>query len=295
MFLLRFLRLLLPPAYYIMRRHIYLQSHKPTPSPLPKIQRNTKKIVIIGNGPSLEDTCSLYKDEILMNDRICVNYFASSELYEVLRPNYYIFADPAFFWIPENQVNSMNVLFDNLVKKTTWQLHMFVPSSAKDAPTLDILRRNKNIIIDFYNNINQDVGQMSKFEAWDKNLICPPSQNVLNVCVYLSLFWGYPETYIIGADSSFLEDIRVDQETNELFSIDSHFYKQNKVYSDKKLFDAKRGRIRSDWKLHNLIQAYARMFEYYADLKEYADYKGLKVYNASEYSWINCFERKKLK
>lgn len=49
------------------------------------------------------------------------------------------------------------------------------------------------------------------------------------------------------------------------------------------------GRVRSDWKLQELIYAYARMFEYYADLKEYADCKGLKVYNASEYSWINCF------
>lgn len=38
-----------------------------------------------------------------------------------------------------------------------------------------------------------------------------------------------------------------------------------------------------------------QMFEYSYDLKEYADYKGLKVYNASEYSWINVFERKKLK
>lgn len=289
-----YIRLLLPPAYYAVRRYIYLQSYKPNPSPLPQIIRNSEKLVIIGNGPSLSDSFSLYKDDVLQYDRICVNYFASSDLYEELRPNIYVFADPAFFLVPENQVNSMKVLFENLVNKTTWPLHIFIPSGAKDAPTLDILRQNRSITIDFYNSSNQDVGKMSKFEAWDKNLICPPCQNVLNVCIYLALYWGYPETYIIGADSSFLEDIRVDQETNELFSIDSHFYKQNQVYSDKKLFDAKRGRVRSDWKLHELIHAYARMFEYYADLREYADYKGLKVYNASEYSWINCFERRKL-
>lgn len=287
-------RYLLPPAYYAIKRRLYLINYKPSTSPLPQITHKSNRIIIIGNGPSLNDSVEKYKDDLLRCDRICVNYFASSDLYETLKPNLYVFADPDFFWVPDNQVNSMQVLFDNLVNKTTWELHMFIPSGAKDAPTLNTIRQNKNITIDFFNSSNQDVGNMSKFEAWDKNLICPPSQNVLNVCIYLSLFWGYPETYIIGADSSFLEDIRVDQETNELFSIDRHFYKQDKVYSDKKLFDSKRGRVRTDWKLHELIYAYARMFEYYVDLREYADYKGLKVYNASEYSWINCFERKKL-
>lgn len=288
------IRLFLPPIYYKAKEKICPAKENIDDSPLPKINKNTNRVIIIGNGPSLNETVEKYKDEIVKYDRICVNYFASSGLYEVLKPNIYVFADPAFFWVPENQVNSMKVLFDNIVNKTTWPLHVFIPSGAKEAPTLLEFKKNKNITIDFYNSTNQDVGKMSKFEAWDKNLIAPPAQNVLNVCIYLSLFWNYKETYIIGADSSFLEDIRVDQETNELFSIDSHFYKQSQVYSDTKLFDKSRGRIRSDWKLHELIHAYARMFEYYYELKEYADYKGLKVYNASEYSWINCFERKKL-
>ena len=93
---------------------------------------------------------------------------------------------------------------------------------------------------------------------------------------------------------SSLEDIRVDQTTNELFSIDTHFYNNKQVYSDKKLFDAKRGRIRSDWKLHEYIYAFGKMFENFYDLSLYAQYKGLKVYNASEYSWVNSFERKKI-
>lgn len=283
-----------PPIFYLFKKKVFPKKLLLTPSLLPQIIHDTEKVVIIGNGPSLNDSVGKYKDEILANDRICVNYFASSELYEFLQPNIYVFADPAFFWIPDNQVNSMQTLFDNIVNKTTWPLLVVIPSRAKEAPMLDRLRVSEYITIEYYNSDNQDVGDMSKFEAWDKNLIAPPAQNVLNVCIYLSLFWNYQETYIIGADSSFLEDIRVDQETNELFSVDSHFYKHSQVYSDKKLFDAKRGRVRSDWKLHELIYAYGRMFEYYSDLKEYADYKGLKVYNASEYSWINCFERKKL-
>lgn len=265
------------------------------PSPLPQIEHHSEKMVLIGNGPSLTQSVELYKEEIVKHDRIAANFFASSDFFEQLQPNIYLFADPAFFDVPDNQKNSIENLFDALVKKTAWPLEMIIPYEAKDAIILNTIKDNSNIHIDYYSLKNQNIGNLSKYEAWDKNYIAPPSQNVMNVALYLSLFWGYRETYLIGVDMSSLEDIRVDQETNELFSIDRHFYNNKDVYSDKKLFDEKRGRIRSDWKLHDYIYAFGRMFEYFYDLKGYADYKGLKVYNASEYSWINVFERKKLK
>lgn len=264
-------------------------------SPLPQTEHHSDRMILIGNGPSLTKTVELYKDEIIKYDRIAANFFASSDYYEQLQPNIYLFADPAFFDVPDNQRNSIGTLFNALVKKTSWPLEMIIPYEAKDAVILNTLKVNNNIHIDYYSLKNQNVGNLSKYEAWDKNYIAPPSQNVMNVALYLSLFWGYRETYLIGVDMSSLEDIRVDQETNELFSIDTHFYNNKDVYSDNKLFDEKRGRIRSDWKLHEYIYAFGRMFEYFYDLKGYADYKGLKVYNASEYSWINVFERKKLR
>ena len=264
-------------------------------SPLPQIEHQSDKMILIGNGPSLTKSVELYYDEIVKHDRIAANFLASSDYYEQLQPNIYLFADPAFFDVPDNQKNSIDALFEALVNKTSWPLTMIIPFEAKDAPILITLKRNNNIHIDYYSLKNQNIGDLSKYEAWDKNYIAPPSQNVMNVALYLSLFWGYKETYLIGVDMSSLEDIRVDQETNELFSIDRHFYSNKDIYSDKKLFDEKRGRIRSDWKLHEYIYAFGRMFEYFYDLKGYADYKGLKVYNASEYSWINVFERRKLK
>lgn len=288
-------KLLLPPVCLLIYRRLRYGKPKLQQSALPQIERHTGRMVIIGNGPSLNESVEKYKVQIVDSDRIAVNFFASSELYEVLKPNIYVFADPAFFNIPENQKSSIGALFKNLIEKTTWPMRMVVPISARNAVSLNSILANKYISLDFYYNGQQDVGNMTKFEAWDNNLIGPPAQNVLNVALYLSLYWGYEETYLIGADSSFLEDLRVDQETNELFSIDTHFYKRQQVYCDKKLIDAKRGRVMSDWTLHGLIYAYGKMFDGYYELKQYADYKGLKVYNASEYSWINVFERKKLK
>lgn len=286
-------RLFLPPVYYKCKAKIKGEP-KLIESPLNQIEKHTDKIILIGNGPSLNDTLAKYQDEILKYDRMAVNFFASSPTYDVLKPNLYLFADPAFFFIPENQKGSMEALFDAMISKTTWPLMLFIPERAQSAPMVGRLIQNNYINICYYRTDYQDIGKMPLYQAWDKNYLIPHFQNVLNVGVYLSLFWGYKETYLIGADTSSLEDIRVDQETNELFSVDTHFYKNDKIYNDKNLFDAKRGRIRSDWTLHGYIYAFGRMFEDYYELRKYADYKGLKVYNASEYSWINCFERKKL-
>lgn len=290
-----FLKLFIPPI--ILKLKNWRRDHPAlTASPLPQLDNKAERMLLIGNGPSLNESVSKYKEDILKCDRMATNSFASTPLYEEIKPNFYLFADPAFFDVPENQKETITKLFDALLNKTTWPLLMIVPSSAKNAPLLTQLNRNPKIKVICYFEGWQNVGRLSKFEAWDKNLIGPPAQNVLNVGLYLSLFWGYRETYLIGADSTFFEDLRVDQDTNELYTIDTHFYNNKEIYIDKKFYDSqKRGRSRSDWKLHELIYAHGRMFEYYEMLRQYADHKGLKVYNACEYSWINCFERKKLK
>lgn len=283
-----------PPIIYDFFAKVYNRHRKLHQSPLPKLKEKTEKMILIGNGPSLNKSIELYKEEILKYDRLVVNFFALSEQYEVLQPNFYLFVDPAFFAIPESHKDSIGRLIDAIVNKTTWKMLICAPEGTENSPLVHAIQSNKNIKFVFFFNGDQKVGILTKYEAWDGNLIAPPQQNSLNVGVYLALYWGYDETYLVGVDMSSLEDIRIDQETNELFSVDTHFYSNKEVYSDKKLSDVKRGRILSEWTLHEYIYALGRMFEGFYELSEYAKYKGLKVYNSSEYSLINCFERKKL-
>lgn len=285
----------IPPICLIVYRKMRCVGKGLQKSPLPQIEHQSEKMVIIGNGPSLNDSVKKYKEEILKSDRIAVNFFASTDLYEEVKPNIYLFADPAYFNVPKRLESSIEKLFFDIIEKTTWQMHMIIPFSAHDAKLLKTLNKNKNIKLDFYFNGYQNIGNLTKFEAWDKNLIVPPSQNVLNVALYLSLYWGYKETYLIGADSSFFEDLRIDQDTNELFSLDKHFYEGVKGAHDNKQIGTTTRKQVDGWTLHDLIFAYGKMFEGYYELNQYADYKGLHVYNASEYSWINVFKRKKLK
>lgn len=290
-----FIKLLTPPIFIQLAR-FFLPKRRNIirESPLPQNKHILDKIVVIGNGPSLRKSVELYKNDIVKYDRICVNYFGSTDLFEELKPNIYVFADPAFFWIPENQKESMTLLFDNIVAKTTWPLQIIIPMRFKGAPMTERILVNPNIRINYYYDGIQDVGKLSKFEAWDRNLVGPPAQTVLNVCVYLSLFWEYRQVYIIGADTTSLEDLRVDQETNELLSVDNHFYCNKDAIKNTAILNRHGLRKLEGWKLHEYIYAIGRMIEGYDELAEYAKYKGAKVYNASEYSWINCFERKKI-
>ena len=287
------LKLFVPPIVSIMKNKLRNENCSLVRNLLPQIEHQSSRVVIIGNGPSLNSSIEKYKEEIAQSDIIVVNEFGATDLFEIFKPKLYVFADPAYFSLPENMKDSVLNLFQTIVEKTKWPMHIIIPYSYRDAHSLEIFRQNKNLTIDCYYDGMQDVGKKSKFEAWDENLIAPPAQTVLNTCVYMAIYWNYKDIYLIGADTSFLESLRVDQKTNEIFIMSSHFYQEEEVYSNN-YYEASKGTKMEGWTLHDLIWAFGNMFKMYSDLKDYADYKGVRIYNASEYSWINVFERKKL-
>ena len=130
------------------------------------------------------------------------------------------------------------------------------------------------------------------FPAFAENRINPPTYTVLTYGVYLSLYWDYEETYLVGADTTFPTMIYVGQDDNLVYSVDTHFYKNNEV-CPLPTDPEKKGRL-----YHANMEQYMEMchsvFYEYNLLARYAKWKGLKVYNASEYSMIDCYERKKL-
>lgn len=258
-----------------------------------KIECKGDKIIVIGNGPSLNKTMELYGDVVLETPCIMVNYSANSDLYEKIKPSFYLLVDPAYYQMPNHLYESLCALFNAIVTKTTWPMTVVMPNRAKESHAVQRFKENANLRILFYEDGWQLPKGVPKFEAWDKNLTCPPAQTVLNTAVWLSVYWGYKETYIIGADTSWHAELKMDQETNELYTIDTHFYDNKAVCGE--LYDEKQNRRPIGTKLHEELFAEATALKEYCELREYAEWKGVKVYNASEYSWIDAFERKKLK
>lgn len=286
------IRLFIPPIFYKVREHIRFKHRPEYQEQLPIRDRVSDRMIVLGNGPSLTQSLDLYFDEITDAECMTVNYFAKSDWFERLRPSVYVLMDPVFFSFPSSVEQTVLSLYDDLINKTTWDLTVVMPNMARHSLAPKRLSENQHITTMFLGGNYSVPNGLTKYEAWGRNLLVPPGQTVLNTCVYLSVYWGYPETFLIGADTSFLADLRIDQKTNELYSIDSHFYSHN-LYLDN-VYD-QQGRKSVGTTLHEELKSIATALESYWDMKRFADWKGVKVYNASEFSWIDAYERRKLR
>ena len=125
------------------------------------------------------------------------------------------------------------------------------------------------------------------FKKWNKNQLCPMSQTVLNTASSLAITMKYKKIVLVGADTSWVELYRVDQKTNDLYIDDKHYYDNERHIVAK--YDPTKSNMAEEL---NTIEV---ALEYYQLLKEYAIYNGGRLYNASEYSLIDCIPRVKLK
>lgn len=287
----KIIQLLIPPIYYKVKRRLFPKT-EPERHPMPEIERNGDKMIIIGNGPSLTKTMELYGDVVCETPCMMVNFAANTELYERIRPSIYLLVDPAWYNPTEQLKIVVKSCIDAICEKTTWQMKIVMPHCAIGCFATEKFKENSNLEVLYYEDGWQIPEGKTQYEAWDKNLVTPPGQTVLNTAVWLSVYWGYKETYIIGADTSWHAELIMDQETNELYTIDTHFYDNKAVYGE--LYDEKQNRRPIKTKLHEELFAEATALQGYWELREYVNWKGVKVYNASEYSWIDAFERRKL-
>lgn len=289
--------LLVPPIFNILKNKLLNRDKqfaaKELVSTIGDITPTCDKLVVIGNGPSLNDSIKEQKNAIIANDCIVVNQFCKTDYYTEIKPKYYLLADPAYFCDIVNLTSGLKdivlSLREKLVSKTTWDIYLIVPSSAERSEFLKAIKKNSFIHVYFYNTVNVvfPTSLQKKYESWDNNLISPPAQTCINTCVWLGIFLRYKKIYLIGADTTWIELLHVDQETNELYTIDSHFYGEKKVV----LYADNEGKVPQ--KLHDELNCISRALSAYWDLKGYADYAGVKVFNASKYSLIDAFERKK--
>jgi hypothetical protein len=291
------IKLFIPPIFLKL---FYLLNNKPsypsTITPYYSTVKTHKKtadtIIVIGNGPSLKEQLETSLDFFSSNICICVNNFVLTEYYTKVKPRIYILIDSAYFITsndPEKEQEHLST-FNNLYSKTTWNIDFIVNSKYKNNDRILLLIKNQNINVLFINqdDHNNYLSKEEQYKLFNENKISVPAQTVLNTAIYLGIFWRYKNIILIGADTSWHEDIRVDQKTNQVYFEDKHFY------------DTKRRLIYSDTertipiKLHEELQNISNALRSYWLLREYAEYNSVSVFNASGKSWIDAFERKTL-
>lgn len=255
---------------------------------VPDDSRDSKVCFVLGNGPSLKADLSGGLGIFGMGDTFCVNDFVKSDLYEAIRPKYYVIADP-WNWLPPKSERSALIrseFFDLILNKTTWPLTLFVPFEARSFLE-SIFSGSLHVHLSFYNTTSMDGEKIVANLFYDLGMAMPPCQNVLIGALYLSLRLGYKKIILLGADHSWHETLALD-DANRVCMRPLYFNAQDAAL--KPWFkDFVSGEV---WTMGELFHALGTMFEGYWKIEEYAEHLGAQVYNASSVTYIDAFKRK---
>lgn len=291
---LKLMDFIMPPVLMYMAKGMFLLLWKPSTwrVSIHKYNKKYPRLMVIGNGPSLNESIDRLADRKKKFDLMAVNGFACSRHFEDIKPNMYVLSDPVYF-LEKDKLSTdtkeiVDHLEDSLRKKAKWDIAVFVPNYGKDSVFVKNIKKNTHISM-FYFNMHDHFAPKSerlKYFLWDRNWIALAGQTVLNTCVNLGIILRYKEIDIIGADTSWHEQLRVDQENNKIYTIDKHFYGERKVY----LYADPYGMVPE--RLDRELVSISKALSSYWDLKGYAEKRGIRIYNASFYSDIDAFPRR---
>ena len=258
---------------------------KSRPCNTPPRATDGDEIVVLGNGPSLNDTMAAHAEFLQKRDLLAVNFAANTPVFTTLKPKFYMLTDPVFF----NRMELENVqdLWNNFANNVNWDMTLFIPTTAKhNSQWHSIIARNKHISISTYNMTPVEGFHWFENFAFSNRMGMPRPRNVLIPSIMQAIAMKYRTIYVAGADQSWLKTLSVDDE-NRVVSIQPHFYKEK---------ESEEERIRVDYmkvKLHEILESMCIAFRTYHTIQRYAKTVGADIINITPNSFIDAFPRKK--
>lgn len=252
---------------------------------LPKSFSNNEELLILANGPSLNTTLTEKSDFITGKTLLAVNFCVTSPLFEILRPEIYLIADPLFWIVPEKREQ----LFGELARKTTWEMTLFMPMRAlKNKEWKPMLSRNEKINIVIYNTTPIEGFQWLCNWAFKKGLGVPRPHNVLIPSIAIGVRLPFKKIYLAGADHSWLSEITVTDE-NVVLMHQKHFYDKDKSKAAT-VTQENLNRAR----LHTILWHMHVAFKSYFVLENFAQKMKKEIINITPGSYIDAFKREKI-
>jgi len=263
----------------LFRSSLFLKKHK----------ASGNEIFILGTGPSLANQYAEIGDKLISSITMSVNGFPLSDMFEQIKPNYFIVCSPGFY---NDQAVDYNVdvrkkIISNLIKKTQWPLTFFIPAkSKKNKSFIQKIESNKNITLSYYNTTPAEgLSGINKF-FFKTGLGSPRPHNVLIPSILQSINSGFKKLYLLGADHSWLPLLSVNQK-NEVLLNQKHFYDADTSKSRQMHKNEGQGNRH----LHEVLEKFQLSFKGYHELNAYAESQRAKIYNLTEGSFIDAFEK----
>ena len=256
------------------------------PCDTPPQANQADELVILGNGPSLNDTMQNHMSFLQARHLLAVNFAANTPVFTELKPTFYMLTDPHFFVRMEQE--NVKQLWVKFAKKVDWNMTLFIPTKVKrSGEWFSLAKSNKNITICTYNMTPiEGLNSLENF-AYSHGLGMPRPRNVLIPSLMQAIAMRYKKVYLAGADHSWLKTLSVDDD-NRVVSIQPHFYKEAKSEEE---------RIKKDYMsipLHQVLESMYIAFRTYHTIRRYADYRGVEILNITPESFIDAFKKLKL-
>ena len=240
-----------------------------------KVTRTVNEsLIIMGNGPSLNDTIAGSAEALEQSDLLAVNFAANTPVFRRFKPEYYLLADPHFF---TSQAENVLQLLQSL-KAVDWPMTLFVPVNAK------VELSNPLIRIERFNMVGAEGFEWLRNRLYRSGLAMPRPRNVLIPSIMTAIRMGYKRIYIAGADHTWTQTLAVN-ENNEVVSIQPHFYKDGQ---DELMRTAT---VYKNVRLHEILESFSIAFKAYHEIARYAKKAGVEILNVTPGSFIDAFER----
>ncbi len=238
-----------------------------------------RPLYIMGNGPSLRTNLDNNLELLERSDTLAVNFAANTPEFRIVRPKYYVLADPHFF----RNISDKNVaaLLESL-KAVDWRMTLFVP--AKSRRSVARMIDNPMVSVEGFNFLAAEGWKWLEQFMFRLRLGMPRPRNVLIPSIMIGIWLGYKKIYILGADHSWLKTLDVDSD-NRVVSVQPHFYKEDSHEVERI------NRTYLDLKLHQVLESMTIAFASYHKINAYASRCGITIINATPGSFIDAFPR----
>lgn len=241
--------------------------------------RGDRPLYIMGNGPSLRTNLDNNLELLERSDTLAVNFAANTPEFRILRPKYYVLADPHFF----RNVSDKNVAaLSESLKAVDWPMTLFVPAKSRRSAARMI--GNPMVSVEGFNFLAAEGWKWLEQFMFRLRLGMPRPRNVLIPSIMIGIWLGYKKIYILGADHSWLKMLDVDSD-NRVVSVQPHFYKEDSHEVERI------NRTYLDLKLHQVLESMTIAFASYHKINAYASRCGITIINATPGSFIDAFPR----
>jgi hypothetical protein len=246
---------------------------------------------VLGNGPSLTDSLATQLDFIRQTEIVCVNNFAHAAIFADLKPANYVISDPNYFLFTPETTDRPDIrqTLNTLLTAVVWPMTLYVPHFAKNSfVTNQIEFQNPSIKLVYFNYTVVTGFPWLTHRLIRAGLGMIQAQTVIVAAMTLMVNRGFETIYLFGADTSWHEQIRLD-ENNQLTLKQLHFYERPQDVTHQPVYsDAQRQRTFS---MAAQFLSLHKVFRGYEVLRDYADFRDVQILNASAKSYIDAFER----